>query len=206
MPSRALTNLKEPLACEGFTFLSAQQFVADPSLIFDNIGVYVILLHGGLQVLRAAGYSPDVHGVPWRIGEYDHMYTGETVGVRSRLLHHAVGTCRTSNFRHTLLAVNALETTFLGKEVGDPGANELKLSKWLTRRALFGFKRCKFVADVEEDLIQRSGSPLNIRGRGDHPFAKSLSAMRKKFVMESGIERPDSSGRDYIPFAIGGME
>jgi hypothetical protein len=91
-------NGSDVMSKEGFSMLSAQEFLSNPDIVRDTVGVYAILVQNAESVLCRAGL-PHSNILPvWVVDSYDHIYTGESVGIRSRLLHHLIGSIRESKF------------------------------------------------------------------------------------------------------------
>jgi hypothetical protein len=60
-------------------------------------------------------------------------------------------------------------------------ALECQLNDWLIPRAIVAYKTCSFVGDVENDILARSASPLNIKGRSRSKTAIHLKKTRAQF-------------------------
>jgi len=177
----AWTDQHGKLIKERFTALLASDFLDRRSRVIDTVGVYAILIRDAQGLFGRMGYDPKVDGALWNVGGYGHVYTGESVGVCSRILEHLIGTSRESTFRESLIALqkttgaiwNDLSPRYHGH------TDEQNLSDWLTENALIAFKHCNLVGEVERDLLKRAPCPLNIKDRPRTPFTDFLSDSRK---------------------------
>jgi len=168
----------ETLLKEGFAILSAREFLNDPYVVRDAPGVYIILLQGAADIFTLACFDAMEISATWRVRGHDHIYTGESVGVRSRLLHHLLGTIRLSNFRHSLLALEFVYKALWGSDEADLSKLEQRFSEWIIPRALLAYKICPLIGEVEANIIKRSSSPLNIKGRARSPATLRLKRAR----------------------------
>ena len=162
----------------------------------DAPGVYLILLQGG-DILFG-----DFDTLPLLASEgYYHAYTGESIGIRSRLLHHLTGTIRESTFRESLLALQFSRAVLWAEQIAGLGDLEARLSAWLVDNACVAYRVRNYIRDGEQEMLTRSASPLNLSGRPKDQFAKRLKADRVKFRQHlkttgqgySGVLRSPSS-------------
>lgn len=114
-------------------------------------GVYAIFIRGGAAALAKSGYVEDAALPIWRQQDAEHIYTGESYGMRSRLMEHVAGDVGASTLRETLFALqwggNALPS---GPHVDhDRAASEKRLNDWLRAHAIIGYRSCGYVYDVE---------------------------------------------------------
>jgi hypothetical protein len=166
--------------------MTASQFFTCTSCIVDTVGVYAILIREVNPILIRMGYDVALDGRLWQISGYGHIYTGESVGVASRLIEHLTGTAEDSTFRESLIALQ-LATGAIWTDQASRCRSRLEalLSDWLAENAMVAFKLCKFVGEVERGILERAPSPLNIRDHLPTPFTKMLKTARKNF----GIQR-----------------
>jgi hypothetical protein len=176
------SNENNVMSREGFSMLSAQEFLSNPEIVRDIVGVYAILVHDADRVLCRTGLPHSDMLPVWKVDGYDHVYTGESVGVRSRLLHHLTGTIRESNFRHSLIALQFVYEALWDGDESRLEALEFQLNDWLIPRTMVAYKTCSLVGDVESDILQRSASPLNIKGRSRSKTAVHLKKARAQFT------------------------
>lgn len=159
---------------ERFEFIDAAALLANDQAVPDKPGVYALFVRGGEAFLRAAGYTGGAVG-SWQVNEGLHVYTGETYGLRSRLLTHIKGDENGSNVRRTILALG------LGKlSIPTEGfaSDEAALSDWFARHVSVGFFPCAYVKDVERSILMETASPLNIQRPNAGPFAAALRLAR----------------------------
>lgn len=185
-----MNQVISPFVAEGFSLMTPSVFDRYPDKVPPAPGVYAILLRNGLTILRRCGY--DVRHQPWKIRDFDHLYTGETWNLRARLTEHLDGEAERSGLRYTLLALQVYTGAVLfdGVEASIED-HDLRLRRLLRADALIAFKRSDLVGDVEENLIARSGSPLNIRGQkktGD--FKRLLKESRASLRAASQSQTP----------------
>jgi hypothetical protein len=167
---------------EGFSILPAEQFLGNPELVRDTVGVYAISMQNAESFMCRAGLRYSESLPLWNVGGYSHIYTGESVGIRSRLLHHLIGTIRESNFRHSLIALQFVYEALWEGDEPQLEALESQLNEWLMPRTMVAYKTCSFVGDVESDILARSASPLNIKGRSRTATAVHLKKARAQFT------------------------
>jgi hypothetical protein len=162
----------------GFRVLSAREFLRAPEQVRDTMGVYMILLSRAGEILSRAGLR-DIAGLAaWTVSGHQHVYTGESIGVRSRVLTHLVGTVRDSAVREILLALQFSNAALWSYENENLEDLEAKLTDWLSVNAMVAFRACNYVRDVERDLISRMPSPFNTKDNRKNTLAPHFKALR----------------------------
>ena len=180
---------------EGFTVLSAQQFLAAPSLVPDHGGVYAVFVRGGQAIFGATGYQYVPQRPVWRHDDADHAYTGETYGLRTRILSHLAGDILVSNLRETLMALQwgggALPDG-PDVEAGRIQA-ERALTEWMKANILVGYRSCSYVKDVETAILDATASPFNLSRNNPSAYADALQDLRRGFRTDvvSGWAKPE---------------
>jgi hypothetical protein len=168
---------------QGFEFVSAEKFIENPDLIPDRPGVYVMMVEGGGELLAKSSYVPNSDAPVWVHEGSEHLYTGETYGLRTRLRGHLQGDRHVSNFRQTLLALQFCTGALpMGPAVTpDYQRTEEQLSDWLRPRVLIGFKSCHYIREEELNILRWTGSPLNINNSATPAYADVTRAMLGRF-------------------------
>lgn len=177
---------------QGFSLVGGASIEKFAHRIPEGPGVYVLLIANGNEILERAGYRAQSDRAPWKLGRFVHLYTGESFGVRSRVAHHVTGTIKDSNFRMTLLALQAACHAI--SPTTQSWVSEDWLTEWLRQNALVGFRRAEFIKEVEADILERSPSPLNIAGRSRSTFTKTLMGMRREYRRSSVLVVPNRTG------------
>ena len=193
------------LIAEGFSLIHATEFRLNREIVCDTVGVYGILIEKATPCLHAAGFQFS-HPM-WCVQCFEHVYTGETFGLRGRLSHHLFGTIRDSNFRESLLAIQVASHALWqhDDQCEWPEVLEERLTDWLNARTMIAYKTCSFVKDVEADILARAPSPLNIQRDHGGPNAIHLRRLRSAFrrchgeLSGKGLRRPDSAQRIGSP-------
>ena len=162
----------------GFEYLSAAEFVADPSKVPHSAGVYAIFLRNGVDLLRASGRSGPEGADAWSHQGALHIYTGETYSLRSRLREHLQGDWVCSNLRATLHSLQSLGNEALPDFEQDYEKATEQLDDWLLQNAVIGFKNCGYVRDAEAEILEKTASPLNISGKEGDEFAQFMKRAR----------------------------
>jgi hypothetical protein len=131
----------------------------------DAAGVYSIAISNFYEPLSKLGFEAEP-GMPevWT-GEYFHAYVGETYSLKARLRDHLLGEAGEIGFRQSASLVL--------------GLNGTKLNTFLIENSIVACRMVPFMGDVEAELIRTTACPLNLRGKGQSPFAKRLRALRK---------------------------
>ncbi len=181
----------------GFSFVKASDLAGAWQTVQDLPGVYVVCLPIG----SLAGWQPDPEAPPmWRSDGYEHVYTGETYGLRSRLREHLTGTIGGSNLRETLLALDWDRKRKIGAiaEGLDRKGAEDALTEWLLANALIGFKHSAHIRDYERDILAFTASPLNVMRDVQTGYSRHLKVLRKAFrdTVTSRWSAPDN-GNHY---------
>lgn len=168
---------------EGFSFMSADAFLTDVRTVPDGPGVYAIFLQDGRALLQASGFIEHRSLPLWREREADHVYTGETYGMRSRVRQHLAEDITVSNLRETLLALRfSLGALQRGSNIEDERATaEQGLTDWLRATAVIGYKSCGYVLDVEQAILDATASPLNLKRRTPSGYTRLLQDARRRF-------------------------
>lgn len=151
---------------EQVTLLDVRAFLEDAKVAPNQPGVYVIFLRKGRELIQGPGAQAALDNL-WSVEDYDHIYTGETYAVRSRLLEHLVGTGEGENLRTTLRAVRQ----GLGL---DPLLSEESLTEFLSQHGKVGFLACPYPGDVETAILEATASPLNIKRPAPGDYVRFL--------------------------------
>lgn len=176
----------------GFCFLSAEEFLRDPSTVPNGSGVYALFGPCGEELLPQLGFKAEEHPPLWVRDGAVHFYTGESYTLRSRLLEHLVGTIRPSNLRHTLFSIShALGPVGnLPNVTRDAAVDEAALSEWLRDNVTIGFRTCGYVKDVETAILGAAASPLNVMRPAPSEFASVLRTLKRRFGEEVVVHWP----------------
>lgn len=187
---------------DDFIFMPAGEFLAGTDQVPDGPGVYALFISDEEDLVRAAGFVDEELPL-WREGGASHVYTGETYGLRSRLLQHLSGTLKGSNLRETLLALhhalNRLATETSAEKENERAQAEAQLSQWLAEHAVIGFKTCGYVKDVEVAILKATASPLNLARPNPTAFTRRVSGLLDRFRNDvgSGWPNPPLAHRHY---------
>ena len=126
------------------------------------------------------GISPDKKGKPDSMG---NLY--------KRIVNHYCGNAYCSTLRLSLGVLLSKQSNFQLRRVGKPRPigkkirytfthkGEQWLDRWLEKNAFVYFIEHMEPWDLEKVLIKEISLPLNIQGNKNHPFAKSLSKIRR---------------------------
>lgn len=182
---------------EGFEFMSASDFMADPKRMPLSPGVYGLFLRNGERLFNLAGYFSDPKLPAWDYGLWRNGYIGQGYSLRERVTAHLLGDIDASPFRQSVLAIHWIAAT---GEVGDlrgRQASESALSEWLRREVVIGYKVCGYHTTVEKEMLKRTAAPLNIGDRSPSPFGRLLSNVRQRFrdAVVAGWEPPPPKNR-----------
>lgn len=180
-PSRSMKNWRE-----GFTFIDAATFTETPSFVPDQPGVYVILLKDAHKMLDRVGFTESAARPLWTRDGCQHVYTGETYGLRTRLTEHMGGSSEGASLRQTLLALHFGEAWGATDVVvtDDRDLTEANLSAWLKGQVVIGYKPSAHIRDYEADILSWTASPLNIARRGVTPLGAALMELRDRLRNE----------------------
>lgn len=166
---------------EDWSFLSADTFLDGPETVPNGSGVYALFAQDDAALLRASGFVENANVPLWLHGEARQIYTGETYGLRERLLAHLTGS-GPSPLRETLLALlfaqGSLERAPADVE---QALFEENLTKWMRENVVIGFKSCGYVRDMERVILTDTASPLNIVRPNPTVFTKALQEWRRSF-------------------------
>jgi hypothetical protein len=131
--------------------------------------------------LEVARYFEHETALPWQIGEYGHVYTGQSAEGETRLRQHLFGAADVSTFRKTLLAVEevygAISRSETGVWAGD--SQEEALSQWLADNAVVGWLTTDQPRELERAILAIEPSPFNIEGRRRSSYAAHLMGLRR---------------------------
>lgn len=168
---------------EGFTFINAGDFLNDTSVVPDHGGVYAIFLRDSEWLFSDSGFVASVDRPSWSHDGAIHAYTGESYGIRTRLIQHLQDDILVSNLRETLMA---LKSGLGVLDRGPPGGDErvlveTQLSAWLRDHAIIGFKPCNYVRDVERAILNSTASPLNLKRDNADSYVSLLQSERRRF-------------------------
>lgn len=167
---------------EDWTFLSADAFLSDPEAVPNGTGVYALFTRDEAQLLSASGYVEKDDLPLWLHDGASHIYTGETYGIRGRLLEHLTGSVRESPLRETLLAVQfALGLVQRAPAEDERALVEGNLSDWMRQNIVIGFKSCGYVRDMERIILSATASPMNLVRPTPSEFTKALHEHRRGF-------------------------
>lgn len=167
---------------EEWTFLSADTFLAKPDAVPNGPGVYALFARDETGLLAASGFV-EQPGLPlWVDDGASHIYTGETYGIRGRLLEHLAGTVRASALRETLLAVQ-FDLGWLPPAPAQEQRALLEghLTGWLRENVVIGFKSCGYVRDMERIILSATASPMNLVRPNANDYTKGLHRRRRRF-------------------------
>lgn len=172
---------KHWLRRERFRIFTATEFLRNPTQVRNCIGVYAILIRNADALLSCAGL-PDIGVSRWYLLDHQHVYTGSSIAMRSRALHHIAGTITDSAVRDSLLALQYRnEVLWTGKECR-LSTWESQLTEWLSNNAFVAFRPCEWeVYKVERDLIERLPSPFNTDGNRESRIIAPLAEIRAQF-------------------------
>lgn len=167
---------------EDWTFLTADDLVTKPEAVPNGPGVYALFVRDGAEFLKASGFVEEADVPLWRLDGACHIYTGETYGVRGRVLEHLTGSIQGSPLRETLLAIQF----DLGQLEREPAEQERariesKLSDWMRGNIVVGFKSCGYVRDVERIILGATASPLNLVRPNPTEYTRGLHQLRRSF-------------------------
>ena len=98
-------DMSSCLRKERFRMMPAMDFLFEPERVRNGLGVYVILLKDADQILKRSCPSDVSEIRRWSLRGYQHVYTGMSAAVRSRLLWHLCGDNWNSSVREALLAM-----------------------------------------------------------------------------------------------------
>lgn len=174
---------------EGYSLITPNIFEGGARKVPEMPGVYALLMKGADRVLDLAGYGAGKRCAPWHVGDYVHLYTGESFNLAGRITDHLFGEPAASGFQLTLLALQHAHQSLWMSGSDEPDFVVVnRLRSLLRDNALIAFKQTPLCGDAEEDLIRRSGSPLNIRGRPQDDFTRVLTRVRQS-LRQSGFQR-----------------
>lgn len=165
----------------GFQVVSAKDLLSFPRVMRDTLGVYMILLSAADKLFTAAGISGAETLRSWSAGNYQLVYIGEGVGVRSRAMQHLAGTIRDSSAREFLLSLQFVSSVLWPAGSYSLAEMEQRLTSFLIENTNVAFRYGGYVRDAEKELIQRTASPFNTAGNLMSPLLSQLKVVRKQF-------------------------
>lgn len=175
----------------GFKFVDAQSFLAKPSEMPSEGGVYAIFLRDGSKMLDLAGFAA-ADGPPlWSKDGVVHVYTGESYDLRTRLLQHLTGVSHLHDRFLALQFAGALPGA--PKVSTDPDEAYRALNEWLASQVVIGYRSCGYVRDAEAAILKATASPLNLARCAKTPFRAALMEMERRFDAEIGGNWPKRS-------------
>lgn len=180
-PRRQMRNWSE-----GFTFIDAAAFTETPTSVPDGPGVYIVLLKNAKQMLDQAGFIESATRPLWTHGGYQHIYTGESYGLRTRLTEHLTGSSEGASLRQTLLGLHRKGVWGAANVIvaDDRDLTEDGLTAWLKEEVMIGYKPSAHIRDYEADILNWTASPLNIARRPANPFVDSIKELRERLRRE----------------------
>ncbi len=167
---------------EGWNFVDADAFVKKPAEVPNGPGVYALFERDEMGLLKASGFVEQSDLPLWLHDGASHIYTGETYGIRDRLLEHLAGGISKSQFRETLLAVKF----DLGLLQDAPAEHqralvEGHLTEWMRDNIVIGFKSCGYVRDMERIILCATASPMNLVRPNADDYTQGLLDRRRLF-------------------------
>jgi hypothetical protein len=165
----------------GFQIVSGKDLLISPKVMRDTLGVYMIFLSAADQVFTAAGLSGAEALRSWSVGDFQLVYIGEGIGVRSRAMQHLAGTIRDSSVRESLLSLQFLSSVLWPEGSSSLTELEQRLTSFLIENTYIAFRYGGYVRDAERELIQRTASPFNTVGNSGSPLHSQLKVLRKRF-------------------------
>jgi transposase-like protein len=170
---------------DDWNFLDADVVLNEPEAVPNGPGVYALFVRNHGRLLTGSGFAENADLPLWLHEGAGHLYTGETYGIRGRLLEHLAGSIRGSPLRETLLALQF----DLGLLQRAPAENERallegNLTAWMRENVIIGFKSCGYVRDMERTILSVTASPMNLVRPNPDDFTKSLHERRRRFREE----------------------
>lgn len=171
------------LPVRGGQAITGGEFRADEGLVPNVAGAYMIFVRGGEALLSAAGYEHASHLRAPRIADRIHLYTGQSMGLCTRLTKHFRKDARVSTFRTSLLAIERAcgGISQTGTPHCDVGSCEFRLNDWLRENVTVGYWLHPCPQRGEAQILARTASPLNIAYRPDI-FSRRLRAFRAQWA------------------------
>ncbi|WP_312686545.1 IS1595 family transposase [Brevundimonas nasdae] len=167
---------------EEWNFLSAEAFLNEPTAVPNGPGVYAFFARDETGMLTASGYVEQPNLPLWLHDGAAHIYTGETFGIRGRLLEHVRGSIRGSPLRETLLALQFDQGLLPVAPAEEHRAVvEENLTEWMRDNVVIGFKSCGYVRDMERIILTATASPMNLVRPNANDYTKGLHERRRRF-------------------------
>ena len=169
--------------------------MASPTALPAGPGVYAIFARDGRALVESIGYQDPMGRPHWTHDDFVHLYTGESYGLRGRVLDHLTTGVDRSNLRLTLLALahRGMPPFSLGALTGQADNDEAAMTEWFRESVVVGFKSCGYVKDAESAVLNATPSPMNIAGREVTDFASWLRGLREEFKRDVAINWPKCS-------------
>jgi len=158
--------------------------VANPALVPEAPGVYLIGIQSAQRFLNKVGYYDFDNKPPIVMEGFELCYAGATsASLRNRILDHLRCGSEVSSFRQS---VGALIAGDLGLDVVGAhnraslhfGDTEQRLTSWLMEHTSVSFATNDNPFLLERDLLHSIALPLNISERKRHPFSRYLLSLR----------------------------
>ena len=167
---------------DDFEFKTADEFLATQKDVPNCPGVYALFARDGEALIQKAGFPDSSPSFNWTREGALHIYTGETYGLRDRIVEHLCGVAGASTFRETLMAIDWHAAAAAGLPIRpDRASAEASLSAWMRENIVVGYRKCGYVRDVEAAILAATASPLNIARAGGSPRIAHLKAIKKTF-------------------------
>lgn len=195
----------DQLQCRTTQLVSANRLAAQPDLLPDRTGVYVIAGRAIIPVLHREGYyssAGSCHAF-WGMDAIAYIGCAFRSSIRKRIGDHLFGDSRKSTFRQSLgiLLTDDLGLSPIGVR-GQAGFHfgegEADLSIWIQSNLWFAYQATDKPIELERALVRAGNPPFNIKERERDPFARALSARRQ------AVSRPPTVGAPVAlsaPFA-----
>lgn len=180
MLNPALNNdNKHWLRRERFTLYTAEDFLRKPDQVRNAVGVYVILIRHAQDLLLRCRLPVSGNLARWSVLDYQHVYTGLSAAMRSRVILHLCGTARDSAVRENLLALQYSDQ-ILWADCYMPTWED-GLTAWLTQNAVVGFQVNDEPHVTEQALIERLPSPFNTIHKERDAFVTAITERREQY-------------------------
>lgn len=164
---------------ERFALLPALDFLFEPERVRNGLGVYVLLLKNADGLLLRAGLHDVADMRQWSIQGHQHVYTGMSTAVRSRLLWHLCGNIWNSSVREALLSIQFTDTALWEERPFDLDDWEKRLTTWFEDNIIVGYRIADDAAELEASLIGRYPSPFNTAGNRRSSLVAALGKKRE---------------------------
>src|SRR6185437_2402948 len=176
-----------------FKIYSSRELMEGPERVRNAVGAYVILLRDAVGLLERVGLPETKQIACWTLGDHQHVYTGVSAAIRSRVLLHVCGTIHDSAVRETLLSLQFSHQILWPDLDVAISKWEERLTDWLVDNSYVAFRIDDRPSKIESQLIDRLPSPFNTEGNERSPFLPLLDEKRaqfRAFVKATGHKRP----------------